>query len=827
MKKKDSVPAQSTGAAESAVETGFSRNDKLWLAVFMVMLLGAATVTTGRATLVVMAAAFIFSVRKSAFDTLREHLSLPVFGFLAMILMTVLAAIYSPFEGSAASACYIALSALVMGAFVLLRYRKEHVQVLLWGIMGISALMSLMAVDLASFTKLVDVFQWCITSLGVAFEMETGNASRLNGLFNNANVGASLAALGMLVGLYKIHAEEKMPARLAAALLLGINAMYFWMSLSRGAVLCFGVSLIVYLVAAGKGNRIKLFTLMLVCVVSTVVLSAVATPFLGTTSILPDLLCLLCGVVIFLLDSLLSQRVAAVLEGRGKIIAAAGAVVAVLCAVAVGLALNLTNPYTFVSDGGFSRSVSLKPGEYTVSGDWDEGVGMSVYVEADKAALLMDQGDVVYSGPLTPGIALTIPEGAKYVRLDFVGSAGQTISNVEFSDGTKVKLDYTLLPSTLADRLQDSLLTSSSTLLRAQYMIDALKIFVTSPIYGRGLGSTEGLYTSVQPIYYMSMFVHNHLLQYMCDMGLLGLASFLMIVLGLAWLLIRRLRQGPDALAAMFVACLVMMNLHGLMELIFSVRGYLVCAMTLMAIMTLAYGEPLLLKGKESVKKATVFAAVACWIMLAVFGVMLESYRLVQLQSSKLKTTDFDEFMTTLERYITLDAFCDEYHKAVYIANGNGKTEYQAQTNQYAAALRRTKTYTYCTAVAEYYYLPQGNLNEMFACSREGIAQKAADKDSWNFQFEFYRDTVLPALTPSFMEIYLTGVLETRDYLTEYSVGRLEEIEVTEENQQFLEEIDNVYKQGMSNEEAYTYLMSLYHPDILAQELQEAQEAAE
>ena len=821
------VPAESVSAAESAVQAGGSMRDKLWLGLYMLALLGATTVTTGRATLVLIAFTLVLTVRKSAFATLRERLSLPVFGFLAMILMTALSAIYSPFESDAVSGCYIGLSALTMGMFVLLRYKKEHVSILLWGIMGVSTLMSLLAVDLATTGKMVGAFQQLIQALGVNFDMEIGSGSRLNGLLNNANVGASLAAMGMLIGLYKIQAEEKKSARFAAALLLGINAMYFWMSLSRGAILCFGVTLIVYLIAAGKGNRVRLFALMLICVISTVVLSAVATPFLGTAALLPDLLCLLCGVVIFLLDDLLSRRVTAALEGREKLIAIVGGVVALLCVVAVGLALNLTKPFTFTGEGGFSRSVSLKPGEYTVSGEWDEGVTMNVYVEADKAALLMDQGDVVYSGALAPGMALTIPEGAKYVRLDFVGSAGQTISNVEFSDGTKVKLDYTLLPSTLADRLQDSLLTSSSTLLRAQYMIDALKIFATSPIWGRGLGSTEDLYTSVQPIYYMSVFVHNHLLQYMCDMGLLGLASFLMIVLGLAWLLIRRLRQGPDALAAMFVACLVMMNLHGLMELTFSVRGYLVPAMTLMAIMTVAYGEPLVLKGRQTVKRASVLAAVACWVMLALFGVMLESYRMVTKQSAQLETPDYDEFMTTLERYITLDAFCDEYHKTVYIANGNGNPKYQAKTDKYAAALRRTKTYTYCVAVAEYYYLPQGNLQEMFACSREGIAQKAADKDSWNFQFEFYRDTVLPALTPAFMEMYLTGVLETRDYLADYSVGRLQEIELTEANQQFLEEINMVYKQGMSGEEAYNYLMSLYHPDILAQELLEAQESAE
>ena len=115
----------------------------------------------------------------------------------------------------------------------------------------------------------------------------------------------------------------------------------------------------------------------------------------------------------------------------------------------------------------------------------------------------------------------------------------------------------------------------SSFLLRLHYDVDGWTLFKESPLADMVWGATEGLLTSVQPFFYESLYLHNHLLQVMDETSLLGLAC---IFWHSSWerpccwsgSFAKRARP----LAAMLLACLVMMNLHGLMEISFSVQMF-------------------------------------------------------------------------------------------------------------------------------------------------------------------------------------------------------------------------------------------------------------
>ena len=77
------------------------------------------------------------------------------------------------------------------------------------------------------------------------------------------------------------------------------------------------------------------------------------------------------------------------------------------------------------------------------------------------------------------------------------------------------------------------------------------------------------------------------------ETGLIGLAAFLAFLLGAAWLLCKELRgEKGDLLAPSLLACWIMMNLHGLMEISFSVRMYQCAAFTLLLLAVVAYQEP-------------------------------------------------------------------------------------------------------------------------------------------------------------------------------------------------------------------------------------------
>ena len=170
--------------------------------------------------------------------------------------------------------------------------------------------------------------------------------------------------------------------------------------------------------------------------------------------------------------------------------------------------------------------------------------------------------------------SFTVPEGITRVLFQFRGPEGTQIRSLSLSDGTKIPTSYTLLPENLVSRFQKNLFQDRSFLLRVQYLKDGWTLFTQSPLTGHGLGATEGLLTSVQPFFYQSLYLHNHILQVMDETGLLGLAAFLALMLGAAWLLVRRLRTQQDGMAAVLLACWVMMNLHGLMEISFSVRMF-------------------------------------------------------------------------------------------------------------------------------------------------------------------------------------------------------------------------------------------------------------
>ena len=803
--------AASNGAAV-AVVPALTSGEKFIPIVFLVLMFGSMIILTGNMSLLVVGVTLVFTLLnwKTALSTVREHVCLPVFGFIALFVMYCLAGSYSAFSESAIREMYRGMVALSLAGFALLTFRKKHVPLLLWGFSVICGIFGFLAVDGASAKVIYKPFIVLADFLAdtqTYTPMQTFVDQRLSTLFNNSNVGASLLALGMFIGLYQLRTLENKKQRLAAAFLLGINAVAFFLCLSRGGMLAFGIALLVWLCLTPKGQRIRFFLLMLVSAAVTMAFSVVILPFLGTPSILPVLLILFCGIVILLVDQLLCDRLAAGLNAHMKATVVSGVVLVALAVTYIVAAVSVTGPYRLSANERMWRKLDLAPGTYTYEADMDEGVTFNIRI-VEEEYLRMDT-KVEVCDTAAGDTSFVIPENAAKVQISFTSETGGEIRSVSFSDGTEVKLDYSLMPRSLANRLQDSILKSTSFLQRVQYLIDALKIWVTSPIIGRGLGSSENLFSSVQPYYYASLFVHNHVLQYLSDMGLLGLGAFLMVMGGVLWLLIRRLRRGFDELAAMLVVAWVMMNVHGLMEISFSLRPYLVASMVLLAIAVIQFGdEALVAKKKDSLKRLGTTAAVCFWTALVVFGGLVSTYRLVHRSANEFSTTNQDVFLKRIETYIALDIYDDDYYKQAYVTQGIGHPEYHYKAEKFAQQLRDMKTYSNSSVLAINYYLPLGQLTEAFACSREAIAQVASMNEGWNYELENYRDMILPAITAEWMNEYLSGIAEYYNYLVTHNNGRIDPVELTEENQLFLDTAIALRKANVNAEEAYAQLMT-------------------
>ena len=278
----------------------------------------------------------------------------------------------------------------------------------------------------------------------------------------------------------------------------------------------------------------------------------------------------------------------------------------------------------------------------------------------------------------------------------------------------------------------------------------------------------------------------------------------------LAWLLIRKLRRDSSRLAPMLLACLVMMNLHGAMEISFSVRMFQCAAYFLVALSVIYAAEPVK-ASEKAIKWGGLAAMVFVWLYLAVFGALLESHRMVEREAANFSTTDGRVFLNTVQKFARRDVYDNEQYKLTFVGNTAtlNDSNYNRDLRVFAEDLRSLGTYTACSGLARYYYLPRGEYEELFDCSREGIAQEASDKDAWNLQLDFYRTEVLSAMEPENMSVDREGVLETKAYLEAYSQGRYEEIILTEENQKFVNLVSSIREQGLSDQQAYELLTLL------------------
>ena len=782
--------------------------DTVWVCLFSVLLFVSMTIQTGRMALILAALALVLSIGKGPLRRLRERLSLPVLGLVAFAVMNGLAAIYSSFGSYAVSEFYKIFAAVSLAVILLVRFDRRHVRGLLWGLCTVCAVISLLCIDLSSAQILFNPFSALMAGLGSNYSNVIVNSmsDRANGIYNDANISGAILGLSTLVGLYLAGSTQKAVHRLLAYLLLGISAMGMLISMSRGGLVCFVLAALVYLAAVGKKKRVPLFLLMVGTGISTLLLGFLAMGKMFTPSILPDLLALACGPVIFVLDWGLGSRMTAILERHLKLFAIGTAGLVVLCAGFLVVALRTTGPAVMSGDALFIRTLELPAGEYTISADADPEVHLEIRTFSE-AEIMKEEGTWAYSGEVN-GASFCVPEDTKHVRFYFSGPEGAEVRQVRLSDGTEVPLAFRYLPEMVGGRLQGGLTSDYSFLMRVEYDKDAWKLFTQSPLIGHGLGSTEGLYTSVQRFYYESLYVHNHILQVMSDMGLLGLAAFLLLLLGSAWLMIRHLKGEDDAVAAMLLACWVMMNTHSLMEINFSVRAFQCVALPLLMLPVLLWGKPG--SGKAASRCAIVLNCVLC-LYLAVFGGLLESRRMVQRESAEFSATTVSEFMETMESYIRRDVFDHEQNQLNYVGNAVrlDNSLYNGNMRKYVKELRASGTYTACSGLARYYYLPRGEFEELFACSRAGIAQEASTKEAWNLQIEFYRNEVLPAAGEEHVDEFVDGVLALRDYLETYSQGRLEEIELTEENQAFLDAVSGAIEGGVSGKPVYVYLTQI------------------
>ena len=791
MKRKKTVPAEvvpkPVNDAAPVPEKDHPLYDRLFVVGFAVLLFFAMTVQTVPMSLILAAVALALSFGRGGYARFRGRLGIPVLGFLAFLIICGAASLYTSFGAYAYGEYAKLLASGALGLLLLARGREQNAGGLLFGFSAVCGVIGLLCIDAGCRGPLFRGFASFMEGLGDAayqsLDQATYTGARFDGIYNDANLTGSLMALAVLVGLYLIRTGRKPWERFAACFLTGLSAVAFFTAMSRGAILCFGATLLAYLLIAGKEERLGLFFTMAAMGISMVVFGVVSTSLLAGGSFWGTLAALPSGVLLWLLNEFPARKAASALAGHGKLLAGVlgGGIAAGIAAVV--LALTLTEPFVFTESNFLYRGADVEGGEtYTFSGDWDKSSEITVLVYGStREQELTSVTETYYNGPLEEA-SFTVPEDVGHVLMQFRGPAGLELRQVSLSDGTEIPMAYTLLPDNIANRLQKNIFEDSSFLLRLQYDIDGWTLFKESPLAGHGLGATEGLLTSVQPFFYESLYLHNHLLQVMDETGLLGLAAFLAFILGTAVLLVRQLRKARTPLAAMLLACLVMMNLHGLMEISFSVQMFQCAAFFLLLLPTVCYGT--YTEGRKRRAAGIVVLVVSdLWLVISVAllgGSLLAQKEYRELDAAGMTTGSFIE---TLERLDRMDAYNDQSYKVNLMGNAlqAGGISNEGTAARCARELRETGEFDSCYYVAAYYYLPLGQLENFFDVLQEGLLQERSNSEAWNSAMNLCIQA-FSQIDPAEADTFAEGVRGIGEAMDRANAYLLVPVALTEEN---------------------------------------------
>ena len=327
----EKTPVPAVPRQNCCTDSAFTRKDALMVVFYSVLLFFAMTVQTSTVSMILCALAFLSLLGKKPLSRFEQRLSVPVLGLLAFAIVYGAAAIDSPFGASGVAEFYKFLAAFSLAVILLARFERKHVPGLLWGGASVSSAIALISLDMSCGQVLFGPFNALMNVLGTDYTSALPEyfTARVNGLYNDANVTACLFSLALFAALYLLKNSTCIWRRLAASLLAGINAVSLLLTGSRGALLCFAVSCLVWILAE-RANRVGLFLLLAETAVTMIAAAAPASSMVTQGDETAVALCLFSGLILFALDVLAGRRLEPVLSSHKKAALAAVGAVAVI-----------------------------------------------------------------------------------------------------------------------------------------------------------------------------------------------------------------------------------------------------------------------------------------------------------------------------------------------------------------------------------------------------------------------------------------------------------------------------------------------------------------
>lgn len=727
--------------------------------------------------------------------------SLLLLGYAAFSWVTIFWAMSGKFHLREGSKILIAVFFFLLVAMHG-RFDRAFARRVMGAIAGISAIYALLSIEAVStgLTKTLLARLPALDAEKIVFQN-----SRLNGIFGNANIEASIYAIGIFCAIALVCGAEKKWQRILFTVTLSFSAFAFLLVFSMGAIACFIAAVAAYLIFAGKGRSAALLR-MLSAAVPTLVCGFIAFALLNSERSALVLALLLANAgVSALLELTVSARLSAVLERHEKLAFGVLIAVALGAAVYIAAALKVTGPYTF---GSFiDRSAKLGVGEHTVTVEADGEVTGWIY-SWDTLGMLTGERTSLHYGKVEQEVTIHVPEGSEICGFNFSAEPGVTIYRAVIDGVQEIPLNFRLLPGFAANRLQ-TISASSSPIIRAMYRQDALRLWRFSPVVGNGIGAFETGVTSVQDYPYETRYVHQHYLQVLLEDGVIGLALFAGALAAMLLALWKKRKQTPESqyywLYPALCAEFVMNGLQMCWDVSMSMIVFLCMTYALYGLIVATCAEPFAEKAaaeengkkKKAQAKGPDTSLLARNIGIGFTAVVLLTLcgNLYAASKADAPVADGDEFLYNLSVAAKLDLYERNDMMLSYVVNSlemEYPEDYREQADEYAAQLAKVQSNTIPRYLVGYYLQTQ-QYGKAIDAAILGASYSASDADTWDdcaalLNEALFQNMLTPLLTEERAAL-MAKLTEYYDALQAYNASALVPVELSESAQAFFDKI--------------------------------------
>lgn len=669
----------------------------------------------------------------------KRLLTPPAFAVFAYMLLAGISTLYAK-SGKFAIAEFACLLTAFAGYIAIVLFSKEsnlsfrRVAAVL---ACAAAPVGILSIDAASSNILMRPFRALMEAIGPGYGT-TGELfnSRLTTIVGNPNTYAGLMSIACLLSLWLVITSETRKQKVLCTILLMINTISYLLAFSMGSLGVFVLACLLMLVLSPKEGRVGLFLLLVQTAVVALLAGGISVKGFGDTatgSPLPMLMLVVGCALACVLEIYVREKLATVLSSKAKLLVGVIIGIVVLAVIYLIAALNIAGAYTFGSEGGFYRTANLSAGEYTLTMETTAPVQVQVSYKSTSNLIQNNETNLV-SGSSEAPVTFTVPDDSEIVFFRFSCSEpGVTMQSATYTgaqDGS-LKLGYKLLPAFIAERVQD-LTANGNVVQRGVYRQDAIKLWLTSPIFGRGLGGFENGVVSVQDYYYETKYAHNHYVEALCDLGILGLAAFLAILGTTVWALVKSRKEKP-LVVMLAAACVLQMFGQAVSDVIWSVGCCLPMFFAVLALVTLYCGDCLRLQVPQSSKGGAVR-----WPLAAFSGIFVVLLGL-NLVAQTIFTGD-SLTMSDLKMCATIDLFEKNDYKLSYLISGGNE---EGVADQYAADLAKAESNSITIPLAQY-YVSVGEFGKAMDQLDQGISYMRADAEVWQQMFDLYESMINP-----------------------------------------------------------------------------------